>query len=76
MEDLPIVDVLEAKTDLGEPVEYSVLTKVLVGSLLFLSLDLGGKVSIITEAHDDAKLALFGLVDFFELHDIRMEKSF
>ena len=72
MDDLPVMDVLHPKTNLGEPIEDLTLRE-RSSSLLFDSVL---QVTTISIVHDDAKFASFSLVDLNECYYVWMLQSF
>jgi hypothetical protein len=74
MENFTIMDMLDSKTNLSEPIEDLILIE-----KLFVFLFLGncfGKISALGELHDNFEFILFGDVDFNEFDDVRMVEVF
>lgn len=77
MQDFLIMGVLNRQTNLSEPIQYLILTEVLVFAcflILFLLLlfNLRLQIAIIGIVHHNAQFATFCLVDFSEASDVRM----
>ena len=78
MKDLSVVTMLNGQTDLREPVQDLILSQVVLGHfglafvLSLILLDLQCHVASIGVVHDNTKLALLRLVDFFKSDDVRV----
>lgn len=81
MEDFVVVDVLQGKTYLREPVKELVFGEVVrsavlvgLGQALF---ELGVEVSAVSKVHDDAEFFLFWLAVYFnKTNDVWVIKNF
>jgi hypothetical protein len=70
VQDLAIVHMLHRQADLREPVQNLILRH--VSTFFFLFFDFALEITSIGVIHNDAKLPLFGFIDFFEMYDIWM----
>lgn len=81
MQYLPVMDVLQRKTYLCKPVEHMILAPILqLPSIFLLDLillfDLALEVTTVGIVHDNAQLALLGLVDLLESDNVGMLQHF
>ena len=70
MNDLSVMTVLQCEAYLSKPIEYLILSEKLLLCRFFTTFLI--EIAAINVFHDDAQLALLGLIDFFESHDIWM----